>query len=161
MAAQMNYNYGTPKGVPGGKFDIAFDEVITRQNEEADGILKYGMAAMVGTNAGHTVKVPVAGTTADKIEGIVLHAANTEQDMKGKVNVAKGASVGIVTKGKVWGRLADADAPTYGAKAYVVISGDDAGCFTATADTTTNTTVDIGATFGNASDTGIAVIVLK
>lgn len=29
MAAQLNYNYGTPKGVPGGKFDIAFDEVVT------------------------------------------------------------------------------------------------------------------------------------
>lgn len=56
MAAQLDYSYTTPKGVAGGKYDIAFDEVITRKNEEADGVLKYGMAAMIGTNAGSDVK---------------------------------------------------------------------------------------------------------
>ena len=28
MAAQLNYGYSTPKGVAGGKFDIAYDEVV-------------------------------------------------------------------------------------------------------------------------------------
>ena len=84
MAAQLNYGYSTPKGVAGGKFDIAYDEVVTRKNEEEDGVLKYGMAAMIGTTKGTGVKVPVSGATAQQIEGIVLRAANTEQDMKGK-----------------------------------------------------------------------------
>lgn len=35
MAAQMNYSFDTPKGVAGGKVDLAYDEVVTRQNEEA------------------------------------------------------------------------------------------------------------------------------
>lgn len=58
MAAQMNYSFDTPKGVAGGKVDLAYDEVVTRQNEEADGVLKFGMAAAVGTSAGVT---PLAG----------------------------------------------------------------------------------------------------
>lgn len=58
MAAQLDYGYSTPKGVAGGKVDIAYDEVITRKNEEADGVLKYGMAAMVGTSKGTTRACP-------------------------------------------------------------------------------------------------------
>lgn len=154
MAAQMDYGYRTPKGVAGGKFDIAFDEVVTRKNEEKDGVLKYGMAAMVGTTAGTDVKVPATGCTAAQIEGIVLHAANTEQDMKGKVVVPEGASVGILRKGHVWARIASDAVPAYGAKAYVVVTGEDAGTFTHT--DTGN--VDIGAVFGKETDDGIAVI---
>ena len=154
MAAHLDYGYSTPKGVAGGKVDIAYDEVITRKNEEADGVLKYGMAAMVGTSKGTGVKVPTTGATAEQIEGIVLHAANTEQDMKGKVVVPNNASVGILRKGHVWGRIASDATPTYKAKAYVVVDGDDAGTFTDKAEGN----VDIGAKFGNASDDGIAVI---
>ena len=130
MAAQLDYGYGTPKGVAGGRFDIAFDEVVTRKNEEEDGVLKYGMAAMVGTAKGIGVKVPVSGATAEQIEGIVLHAANTEQDMKGRVVVPNNASVGILRKGRIWGRIASDAAPSYNAKAYVVVDGEEAGCFT-------------------------------
>ena len=143
MAAQLDYSYTTPKGVAGGKYDIAFDEVITRKNEEADGVLKYGMAAMIGTNAGSDVKV--------------LRAANTEQDMNGHVVVKKCASVGIVRKGRVWCRLASDAEPAYGAKAYVVVTGKDAGTFTHTE----GSNVDIGATFGNAKDDGIAVVEIR
>ena len=157
MAAQLDYGYSTPKGVVGGKYDIAFDEVITRKNEEADGVLKYGMAAMVGANAGSGVKVPTGGCTADKIEGVVLRAANTEQDMGGHVVVKKDASVGIVRKGRVWCRTASDAEPAYGAKAYVVVDGKDAGMFTHTE----GSNVDIGAKFGNAKDDGIAVIEIR
>ena len=100
------------------------------------------------------MKVPTAGTTADQIEGIVLHAANTEHDMKGKVVVPNNASGGILRKGRIWGRIAPDATPTYKAKAYVVVDGDDAGTFTDKAEGN----VDIGARFGNASDDGIAVI---
>lgn len=164
MAAQLDYGYSTPKGVAGGKYDIAFDEVITRKNEEADGVLKYGMAAMIGTNAGSGVKVPTAGCTAAKIEGIVLRAANTEQDMSGHVVVKNNASVGILRRGHVWGRIASDAVPKYGEKAYVVVTGEDAGTFTHLDKQTgegTPANVDIGATFGNASDNGIAVIEIR
>ena len=130
MAAQMNYSFDTPKGVAGGKVDLAYDEVVTRQNEEADGVLKFGMAAAVGTSAGSTVKVPAAGTTKAQIEGVVLHAANTEQDMSGKVILKKDVSVGIMRKGHVWGRLAGGAVTSYSGIAYVVLDGKDAGCFT-------------------------------
>lgn len=157
MAAQLNYNYSTPKGVPGGKFDLAFDEVVTRKNENEDGIMKYGLAVAIGTDAGHGIKVPVAGTTADKIEGVTVALPNTEHDTNGKVIVKKNSSLSIMKKGNIWGRLATGATPTYGAKAYVVVTGNDAGMFTH--DKGTN--VDIGATFGNEKDDGIAVIVLK
>lgn len=157
MAAQMDYNYGTPKGVPGGKVDISFDEVVTRKNEAEDGVLKYGMAAAVGTSAGFGVTIPSADTTAEKIEGVVLCHPNTEQDRKGNVVVRKDVSVGIMKKGHIWGRTADGVTPAYGEKAYVSVTGNDAGTFTNVADGA----LDIGATFGNATDDGIAIVILK
>lgn len=160
MAAQTNYNYSTPKGVPGGKYDIAFDEVVSRNNENDDGVMKYGMAVAQGSSAGKTVKVPVEGTTAAQIEGVAIALPNTEQDMEGNVVVKKNRTLSVMKSGNIWGRLADNTAPAAGANAYVNVKGEHAGEFTATA--ADGTTVDIGAKFGNASDltTGIAVIVL-
>lgn len=157
MAAQLNYDYSTQKGVAGGLADISFSNVVTRTNEEDDGKMKYGMAVAVGTSAGKTVKIPVEGTTATQIEGICLRAANTELDMKGKLVVPNNEPLSVIKKGNVWGRLATDCVATYGAIAYVVVSGEDAGCFT---NTSGNNTVDIGAKFGNASDENIAVICL-
>jgi hypothetical protein len=158
MAAQLNYNYGTPKGVPGGKFDISFDEVVTRSNEEEDGKMKYGLAVVIGAAAGDGVKLPATGATAAQIEGITVALPNTEQGMDGKVVIKKGATLGVMKKGNIWGRLAASVTPDYGKTAYVVITGDDAGAFT----TSSTGTVDIGAKFGNAADkdNGIAVIIL-
>lgn len=215
MAAQTNYRYETPKGVPGGKVDIAFDEVITRMNEAEDGVLKFGMVAAVGSDPGSNVTLPKTGTTAGQVEGVVLAHPNTEQDRKGKVIIQKDATVGIMRKGRVWGRLSADASPAYGEKAYVVVDGEDAGTFTSESeaasvyspcvsdvsgakeivadDTASPTasqiklsevtpvssgyepevgdyvipkqlhgaTLDIGATFGNASDDGIAIICLK
>lgn len=127
MATQLDYGYSMSKGVPGGKYDLSLDEVITRTNEEEDGVLKFGMVVMVGTTPGTTVKVPVDGVTLGKIEGIVLHAENTEQDRKGHVVVANNASVGIMRYGKIWARVAENVTPVYGDSLYVVVSGDDAG----------------------------------
>lgn len=215
MAAQTNYRYETPKGVPGGKVDIAFDEVITRMNEAEDGVLKYGMAAAVGSAPGSNVTIPKTGTTAGQIEGIVLAHPNTEQDRKGRVIVRKDTAVGIMRKGRIWGRLAADAVPSYGEKAYVVVDGNDAGAFTSASEAVSayfpcesdvsgakeivaddmaspsasqikvsavtpagsgyepavgdyvvlkqlhGAVLDIGATFGNASDEGIAVIDLR
>ena len=111
------------------------------------------------------VKVPVTGTTAAQIEGITIALPNTEQDMAGKVVVKKNASLSVMKKGNIWGRLATGATPTYGAKAYVIPEGDEAGTFTHAADNGKSDSgkveyLDISATFGNASDDGIAVIVL-
>lgn len=156
MAAQLNYGFSTPKGVAGGKVDLADDIVISRTVEAEDGAFKFGMAVAIGTNAGDGIKMVSSSTAAKDVEGVLLHAANTEQDMNGKVVIKKGTTQSVMKKGHVWGRLAaDAEA-TYKQPAYVVASGDDAGCFTNVADGN----VDIGAVFGNISDTGIAVIEL-
>lgn len=130
MAAQLDYGYRTPKGVPGGKVDISFDITVTRANEEEDGILKYGMAAFVGTNKGHGIKRPTASATKDDFQGVVICNANTEQDMDGRVNVKKGANLSCMVMGRIWGRLAPGADPAYQGKAYVVTDGDYAGCFT-------------------------------
>ena len=215
MAAQTNYNYSTPKGVPGGKVDISFDEVITRRTEAEDGVLKYGMAVSVGNAAGIGITVPTSGTTAEKIEGVVVYQPNTEQDMKGNVVVKNGASLGVMRKGHIWARTSSDAEPTYGAKAYVVVDGNEAGAFTSSSEAVSvykkcdsgtsgakevvsdetespsgtqiklsavtpaengytptvgdyvvyeqvhGAAVDIGATFGNAYDNGIAVVILK
>ena len=154
MAAQLDYGYSTPKGVAGGKVNLFHDEVITRMNEEENGVLKFGMAVMVGSKAGHTCKV-AKGATAEQIEGIALCNPTTEFDMNGNVVVKKGASIGVMKTGAIWARLATDVTPTYGAKAYVVVSGNDAGTFT----TTASGNVDIGAKFGNETDDGIAIVI--
>lgn len=168
MAAQLSYGYSTPKAIPGAKADLSPDIVVSRRNEANDGVLKFGMAVAVGTTAGKTVK-PVSATT-DTIEGVFVAAANTEQDMEGTVIVKKGVICDIMKFGHVWGRLAPGSTagtyvtPTYGAKAYVICSGDNAGCFTPTAVASgTGATADIGAVFGNEYDAtaGIGIIYLK
>lgn len=85
--------------------------------------------------------------------------------MSGKVILKKDVSVGIMRKGHVWGRLAADAVPTYAQTAYVVTSGKDAGAFTHLETQTGDdgaANLDIGAKFGNVSDTdnGIAVIEL-
>lgn len=132
MAAQLNYNYSTMKGVPGGKYDIAFDDVVTRKNENEDSVMKYGIAVAEGSIPGKTVKVPVDGTNSDVIEGIAIALPNTEHDTKGNVIVRKNASLSIMKKGNIWGRLASGCVPAYRKTAYVVVDGDDAGMFTHT-----------------------------
>lgn len=153
MAAQLNYNYETAKAVAGAKVDLADDVVATRRNEEANGTIKYGMAVAVGSVEGKTVKK--VATASDVIDGVVICHPNTEMDMEGNVIIKKDASLGIMKHGHIWGRLATGVTPTYGATAKVVASGDDAGCFT------TGEGIEIGATFGNETDDGIAIIVLK
>lgn len=160
MAAQTNYSYSTPKGIAGGKVDISFDEVITRQNEENDGVLKYGTVVVVGSSAGNTVKLPTTASTANDVEGIVLNSINVEQDMNGKALVKKGTELGIMRKGHIWGRLDSQATATYGATAYVIVdsTAGEIGTFTNTQ--TESKTIDIGARFGKYADDGIAVIEL-
>lgn len=156
MAAQLNYKYETPKALPGMKADISVDVVVSRSNEAADGVMKYGLAVATGTAVGTGVAMVGSSTTADKIEGVVVCHANTEQDMSGNVVVKKGSTLSVMTFGKIWGRLAADVTPVPGATAYVATTGTDAGCFTNEAG------LDIGAVFGNFYDVedGIGVVIL-
>lgn len=130
MAAQTNYEYRIPKGVPGGKFDLSYDNVVSRHNEAADGELQFGMAVQIGNSAGVSVKKVETGATKEKIEGILVAVANVEQDMSGKAVVKNGASLSVMKKGKIWGRVSGSCEPEYGKEARVVVDGDDAGMFT-------------------------------
>ena len=49
MAAQLDYGYGMSKGVPGGKYDLSMDVVVIRMDEEAEGVLRFGMAGLDGS----------------------------------------------------------------------------------------------------------------
>lgn len=166
MAVQLNYNYGTPKAIPGQKADISpIDVVVARLNTEDDGDIRFGMAVAPATGKENSaIALPTGATT--EIAGVVLHGQNYEQDMSGAVIIKKNDTLGVIRKGHVWARLKDNETePKYGTKAYVVINGDGVGCFTATEDV--GNTLDIGATFGNASEIdavthkGIAIVELN
>lgn len=126
----MNYSFSTPKGVAGGLYDISDHDIVTRMNDEADGIMGYGVAAVVGNSKGQSVKLPASDSVKEDFEGIVVHAANTEQNMEGKTIVKNGVSLGIIKRGNVWGKIAVGCMPEYKKTAYVVIDGDYKGMFT-------------------------------
>lgn len=152
MAAQLDYKYTTPSGVPGGKADLSNTVVVSRHVADEDGKLKCGMAVKRGSEKGKTIVLE--GTD---FEGVLLNGGITEMDMKGELHILKGATVNVVTKGKVWVRLAENAKPKYGLPAYVVATGKDIGYFT----TEKNDNLDVNAVFITEADDGIAVIELK
>lgn len=153
MAAQLDYGFDIPKGVPGGLANLTHHEVISRRNEEATGKMKQGFGVVEGTTPGKTAKLPTA--TGDKFAGIVLHVHNTEMDMEGVSTIKKDASLSVMKHGEAWVRLATDVEPAYGDKAYLVVTGADAGCFTKTADGA----IEVGK-FISEADNGIAVVQL-
>lgn len=154
MSAQTTYGFATPRGVAGGLFDLSNYDIVTRLNEEADGILKFGVGVVRGTSAGSQVKLPVTASTAALFEGVVVNSHSAEMDMNGNVSLKKNASVGVLRYGKVWVRVPSTDAPAYGDSVYLIVSGDDAGCFTKTAG---SNTVTINARFIGTKGTAGAV----
>jgi len=157
MAAQTSYGFGFAKGVAGGLFDLSHHEVVTRQ---AEGSVQFGLGVVKGTNAGTDVKLPESTSAVEDFEGIVVHnSVMAELDMKNNLEIEDKRTVGCLVEGKIWVSITPDTTPEYKAKAYLVNSGDDAGCFTS------NSTkgIDVGAKFGTAadSDNGIAVIELK
>lgn len=121
MAAQTNYSNITPKGVPGGIYDISDNYIFTRQNEEEDGVLGFGVAVVPGKIKGTGIKLPSAESAREDLEGIVVHLPNTEQDMEGKVIIRKGRPLSIMRKGSVWVKVTPETKAEYGKKAYVVV----------------------------------------
>lgn len=132
MSAQNRYGYKTPIGAAGGIVDIAPYAIDTFFNAEETGKMMFGMGVVQGDNPGKNIAIPATGATAAKFDGITVNNRTTEYDVEGKLSLRKGASVGVMRYGRVYARVATGVEPAYGDAAYLVISGDDAGCFTNT-----------------------------
>lgn len=132
MSAQIHYGYNTPMGAAGGIVDLAPYAIDTFLNEAENGVMKFGVGVVRGTNPGVNVKLPSA--TGDKFEGIAVNNRTTEYDLEGNLAIRKGASVGVMRYGRVYGRVAEGVKPAYGDPVYMVATGDEAGYFTNVAD---------------------------
>lgn len=160
MGVQTSYNFATDRGVAGGLYDLSHKTVVSRRNEAADGILKFGMGVVIGTSKGVQVNLPAAGATLATFEGIALNGFSNEMDMAGNLSLKKDVTVGVISHGKVWARIVDGITPAYGDALYLCISGDNAGLFTnASGD---NTIAITGAKFIGGKGTGnVAPVELK
>lgn len=66
MAVQMNY--GEPsRGMPGGLYDRAEYEAVTRRNSAEDKALCFGYGVVQGAEPGKDIALPATDVTADKL----------------------------------------------------------------------------------------------
>lgn len=130
MSAQTRYGFSTPKGGAGGIVDLAPYAIDTLLNEEENGVMKHGMGVVQGSVPGTNAKKPADGATAAQFEGIVVNNRTTELDMDGNLHIKKGAALGVMRYGRIYGRLAPNVTPAYGEAVHLITSGDDAGLFT-------------------------------
>ena len=94
MAVQMNY--GEPsRGMPGGLYDRAEYEAVTRRNSAEDKALCFGYGVVQGTEPGKDIALPATDATADKFEGVVMYSANVEMDDDGAVLLRKNQIVDV------------------------------------------------------------------
>lgn len=154
MSVQTKYGNATAKGVAGGIYDMFHYAVDSRFNEEASGVLRFGVGVVPGTIPGSNVKLPTAESTAQKFEGVVLNGFDRQQDLEGKLFILNNQNVGVMRRGRVWVRLATGAAPAYGDPVCMVTSGDEAGCFT------TEGGVTIPGRFIGAANNGVAPVEL-
>lgn len=130
MSAQTRYGYSTPMGHAGGIYDLAPYAIDTFINEAANGVMKFGTGVMRGSNPGHNVTVPAQGAAAANFEGIAVNNRTTEYDLDGNLSIRKGASVGVMRFGRVYGRVVPGVEVAPGQPVYMVVSGEHAGYFT-------------------------------
>lgn len=142
MSAQTRYGYSTPIGAAGGIVDLAPYAIDTFLNEENNGVLKFGTGVVQGSKSGINVKRPTSDSTVAKFEGIVTNNRTTEYDMDGNLFIRKGASVGVMRYGRIYGRIAAGVTPAYGDSVYLISSGDEAGFFTNAAASTAEDSAD-------------------
>lgn len=91
----------------------------------------FGLGVVQGEEPGTDIALPATGATAAKFEGVTMYSANVEMDDEGKVKLPKGGVLDVLQAGKVYVQVADNADPAYGKAVYLIISGDDAGKFTA------------------------------
>lgn len=152
---QKTYGYNTPVGIPGGIYDLNDYISNTRINEEKDGKLLFGVGVIIGSEAGNEVALPVEGATAAQFEGVVMNTGTTEMDKYGKVAIPERATVGIMSRGRIWARVSEDAIPEYGKTLYLIIEGDNAGFFTTAEDEATKIALNARFISSNTSD-GIA-----
>jgi hypothetical protein len=154
MAAQTSYNFGFPKGVAGGLFDLSAHEVATRQAEGSD--ISFGIGVVTGTNKGVDVAVPTSSAKATDFEGVVVHnSVMVEKDMDNNVVIDGKRTVGCLHYGKIWVKTGAKAAPEYRGKVYLITDGAEAGLFTTESDTDA-TKVEVSAIYLGETDDGIA-----
>lgn len=131
MGAQTSYNFFTSRGIAGGLYDLSDHVIDARRNEENTGVLGFGLGVVVGTNAGIDVKLP-GGSEADAstFEGVTVNGFTTEMNRAGDVLLLHGATVGVLSHGRIWVQVVDGITIDYGDAVYLVVSGADKGKFT-------------------------------
>lgn len=153
MAVQTSYNFGFPKGIVGGLFDLSAHEVVTRQAEGTE--ISFGMGVVIGTNKGTDVKLPTTDATSEDFEGVVVHnSVMVEMDRDNKVQIGEKRTVGCLYHGKIWVKTGANAVPAYKEKVYLITDGEEAGMFTTSADTATK--VEVNGIFLGETDHGIA-----
>lgn len=130
MSAQNRYGYSTPIGSAGGIVDLAPYAIDTFLNEEENGVMKFGLGVVKGSNPGVNIALPTEAATAGDFEGITTNNRTTEYDMDGNLAIRKGVSVGVMRYGRIYGRVVDGVEIAYGDPVYLITSGDNAGMFT-------------------------------
>lgn len=129
MSVQTKYGHATAKGNAGGIYDMYHYAVDSRFNEEASGVLRFGVGVVPGTIPGSNVKLPTSASTAAQFEGVVLNGYDRQQDLEGKLYILNNQNVGVMRRGRVWVRLATGAKPAYGDPVCMVNDGAEAGCF--------------------------------
>lgn len=158
MSAQLTYKFNPAMGAPGAIYDLAPFETNTYLNKEATGTKMFGKAVVDSTTSGEAgVYVMLPTATTNTFRGIVTNNRTTEWDMNGNVMVRNKAAMAVMYYGRIMGALAEGVTPTFGAQVYVVVSGNDKGCFT----TSSSGTLPINATFASGADNGCALIELN
>lgn len=138
---QLSYGYSIPAGVAGGIYGLEHYDIVARLNDEATGKMKFGVGVVQGAKAGNSVKLPVADSTVAQFEGVVVYTANRELTYEGATNLRKGTPLSVMNYGKVWVRVGESASVAYGADAYLIVDGDEAGCFTTSEDAATKVAV--------------------
>lgn len=132
MSAQTSYTQSTPRGAAGALVDLSEHAVNTRINAETGFTMMFGLGVVQGSAPGSDIKIPATGATAIKFEGITVNGYTNEMNSEGAVFISPGAAIGVLQYGKIWARIKPTDAPAYGDKLYLIITGENAGLFTKT-----------------------------
>ena len=88
MSAQTTYSQSTPRGAAGGLYDLSGHAVNTRINAETGLTMKFGLGVVQGSVPGSEIKLPAAGATADKFEGITVNGYTNEMNSEGAVFIS-------------------------------------------------------------------------
>lgn len=130
MSAQTRYSFSSPIGAAGGLVDLTPHAIDTFINEEESGKMKFGLGVVQGSKPGANIALPTDEATPAVFEGITTNNRTTEYDLEGKLSVRQGSAVGVMRYGKIYGRIAEGVEPSYGDAVYLIVDGDEAGCFT-------------------------------